>query len=147
MQHCVSLRCTVQYNLWTYFYCEMITTKILVPSSLTDTKNRKKKKKVFLVMRTLRISSCSNLQINHTAVLTVIIMLHITSLVLICNWKCVPFGHFHLGPPSLITPISGNHKSDFLWVWFLFFFFFLDSSCEIKQYLSSLCAFVLQTCF
>ena len=38
-------------------------------------------------------------------------MFYITSLMLIYNWKLVPFDSLHPIPPP--TPISGNHKYDF----------------------------------
>ena len=38
------------------------------------------------------------------------------SIFLFCNWKSVPFHHFHPVPSSLSaqlpTPTSGNHKTD-----------------------------------
>lgn len=53
-------------------------------------------------MRTVRICSLNNFQIDHIEVLTTVIMLYIVSPVLNLsyNWKFEPFDHLNLIPPS-----------------------------------------------
>ena len=87
-------------------------------------------------MRTFKIYSLSNLQICHTAVLTTVIMLYITSPVFIH----LELEVCSLWPPSsnscntyLQPPTSGNHKSDLFFSEFVFgvLLSFLDSTYEI----------------
>lgn len=58
-------------------------------------------------MRTVRICSLNNFQIDHIEVLTTVIMLYIVSPVLNLsyNWKFEPFDHLNLIPPSQL-PLS-----------------------------------------
>ena len=71
-------------------------------------KRRNRERNVFLVIRTLRISS-SHFPICHTAVSAVITRLYKTSYKvrthLPCNWKCEPYDRIPLvPPPSPSTP-------------------------------------------
>ena len=72
-----------------------------------ETEKRKKKKFFSVVMTAFRIYFLSNLQIDHRAMVTIVILLYATSPVLILsfNLKPDPFGHLH-PIPSLPTPGS-----------------------------------------
>ena len=52
-------------------------------------------------MRILRLSSLNNFTIYHTAVLTIVIILYITSLVVIYNWSFVPFPLAEINPKRI----------------------------------------------
>lgn len=95
----------------------------------------------FLIMRTFKIYSCSNLHIHSTVLLAIVSMLYTMSPGLIyfvtgSLHLLTPFTHFaHPLPPT-----SGKrYYSQDLWVQFLFicfFFFKILSVSEIIQYVS-----------
>lgn len=90
----------------------MIMTTISLININSCYTDRKKK----LVMRTLRsLLTGQFANIYHTTILliTVVTMLYIISLIL-SNWRCVHFGHFHLIPSFYAS--SDNHKSDLFFI-------------------------------
>ena len=88
------------------------------------------RKNFLLVMRTFIIYSLNNYTIYHTAVLTTVIMLYITSLILIK----LKTGNLYLGSTFLqftilLPSTSGKHTYDLFFYEFGFFFFFFFPIC------------------
>jgi len=82
-------------------------------------------RKKFLVMRTFIIYSLNNYTIYHTAVLTIVIMLYITSLILVkLKTENLYLGSTFLQFTILLPSISGKYTYDLFFYEFGFFFFF-----------------------
>ena len=77
----------------------------------------KTKKKILLMMRTLRLYSLNSISIYHIAVLAIVIMLYITSLTFIylMTRSLYLLTTFPLSLP-LFDPSPGNHKSVFFFL-------------------------------
>ena len=95
-------------------------------------------RKKFLVMRTFIIYSLNNYTIYHTAVLTIVIMLYITSLILVkLKTENLYLGSTFLQFTILLPSISGKYTYDLFFYEFGFFFFFqfvFLSICFIQHY-------------
>ena len=98
------------------------------------------RKNFLLVMRTFIIYSLNNYTIYHTAVLTTVIMLYITSLILIK----LKTGNLYLGSTFLqftilLPSTSGKHTYDLFFYESGFFFFFSNLSFSPNLFHLALC--------